>query len=59
MKTVTVNASQTYDVVIGKDVINMLPEKITELCRNAKVMVVTDDKVASFHSDKVKSILYK
>lgn len=57
MKTVTVNASQTYDVVIGKDVINMLPEKITELCRNAKVMVVTDDKVASFHSDKVKSIL--
>ena len=57
MRTVTVNASQTYDVVIGKDVINMLPEKITELCRNAKVMVVTDDKVASFHSDKVKSIL--
>ena len=30
MKTITVNASVTYDVIIGKDVINMLPEKITE-----------------------------
>lgn len=57
MRTVTVNASQTYDVIIGKDVINMLPEKITELFGQAKVMVVTDDKVASFHSDKVKNIL--
>ncbi len=57
MKTVTVNASQTYDVIIGKDVINMLPEKITELFKKAKVMIVTDDKVASLHSDKVKNIL--
>ncbi len=57
MRTVTVNASEIYDVIIGKDVINMLPEKITELFKNAKVMVVTDDKVASFHSDKVKNIL--
>lgn len=57
MKTITVNASETYDVIIGKDVINMLPEKIRENFTQAKVMVVTDDKVASFYSDKVKNIL--
>ena len=57
MRTVTVNASETYDVIIGKDVINMLPEKIKSLFGSAKVMVVTDDKVASFHSEKVKNIL--
>ncbi len=57
MRTVTVNASETYDVIIGKDVINMLPEKITELFGSAKVMVVTDDKVASFHLEKVRNIL--
>ena len=57
MKTITVNASVTYDVIIGKDVINMLPEKITEKFAQAKVMIVTDDKVASFYSDRVKNIL--
>ena len=36
MRTVTVNASETYDVIIGKDVINMLPEKIKSLSAKGK-----------------------
>ncbi len=57
MKTVTVEASKKYDVIIGENVINMLGEKICALFGNAKVMVVTDDKVASLHLEKVKAVL--
>ena len=57
MKTVSVNASKIYDIIIGRDAINLLPEKLESLFGKGKVMVVTDDKVASFHYEKVRKIL--
>ncbi|MBR3588833.1 MAG: 3-dehydroquinate synthase [Clostridia bacterium] len=57
MKTVVVSASKNYDIIIGKDVINCLPEKIKNNYSEAKVMVVTDDKVASLHLEKLRKIL--
>lgn len=57
MKTVKVNASKKYDVIIGENVINELPEKIKTLFKSAKVMIVTDDKVSSFHLEKLKKLL--
>lgn len=57
MKTVSVNASKNYDIIIGRDVINMLPEKIEKLFNKVKVMIVTDDKVASFHLEKLRKLL--
>ena len=57
MKTVKVNASKNYDVIIGEGVRALLPEKIRELFRNAKVMIVTDSKVSSLHLEKIKMLL--
>ena len=57
MRTVTVTASKNYDIIIGKDAINLLPEKIEKLFNKGKVMIVTDDKVASLHLEKLRKIL--
>lgn len=57
MKTVKVNASKNYDVIIGERVRSLLPEKIRELFKNAKVMIVTDSKVASLHLEKIRLLL--
>lgn len=57
MKTVKVNASKNYDVIIGAGVRKLLPEKIKELFGKAKVMIVTDSKVASLHLEKIREIL--
>lgn len=57
MRTVKVNASKKYDVIIGKNTSALLGEKVKELFGNVKVCVVTDDTVAGFHLDKIKSVL--
>lgn len=57
MHTVKVNASKKYDVIIGKNTSSLLGEKVKELFGNVKVCVVTDDTVAGFHLDKIKSVL--
>ncbi len=57
MTTVKVNASKNYDVIIDKNAISLLPEKLNELFSGARVMIVSDDKVARFHLKKVRAIL--
>ncbi len=57
MTTVKVNASKNYDVIIGKNALSLLPEKLNELFSGAKVMIVTDDKVGRFHLKKVRNKL--
>ena len=57
MKTVKVNASKKYDVIIGENARLLLPEKIRELFGDSKVMVVTDSKVASLHLEKINNLL--
>lgn len=57
MHTVKVNASKKYDVIIGSKTASLLPEKVKELFGDVKVCVVTDDVVAGFHLDSVKTVL--
>ncbi len=57
MTTVKVNASKSYDVIIGRDTISLLSEKIKSLFGSARVMIVTEDKVARFHLKKVRKVL--
>lgn len=57
MKTVSVNASKNYDVIIGENVSRFLGNKVKELFKSAKVMIVTDSKVASLHLEKIQKIL--
>lgn len=57
MKTVNVNASKNYDVIIGENVSRFLGNKVKELFKSAKVMIVTDSKVASLHLEKIQKIL--
>lgn len=57
MRTVTVNASKKYDVIIGENVVNLLPEKIKALFGSGRVMIVTDDNVGRFHLENVRNIL--
>lgn len=57
MRTVNVNASKNYDVIIGENILNLLPQKIGELFGNAKVMAVTDSNVFALHYDKIKKEL--
>ena len=53
MKTVTVNASKTYDIVIGEGLLSESGERIRALHPCKTVVVVTDDNVAKFHLTKV------
>lgn len=57
MHTVRVNASKKYDVIIGSNASCLLCEKIKELFGDAKVCIVTDDTVASYHLDKIRNSL--
>lgn len=56
-KCVTVSGVKNpYDIIIGKDVMSLLPDKVKE-CTKAKTMVIiTDDNVDKLYSDKVKSL---
>lgn len=57
MKTVSVNVSKKYDVIIGENAARLLPEKINELFPQSKVMLVTDDRVGRYHLKEVRSLL--
>lgn len=57
MEKVSVNASKQYDVIIGYDTIALLGSKIKSMFPSSNVCIVSDDRVASFHIDKVKAIL--
>ncbi|MBQ7957932.1 MAG: 3-dehydroquinate synthase [Clostridia bacterium] len=57
MITVNVNASKNYDVIIGENILSILPEKLENLFGRTKVMIVTDSTVHSLHYEKIKNIL--
>ncbi|MBE6784193.1 MAG: 3-dehydroquinate synthase [Ruminococcaceae bacterium] len=59
MKVVKVNVSKRYEVIIGRNIMQMLPEKIKEISANAKVMLVSDMNVFRLHYKKVRKILDK
>lgn len=57
MQTVSVTASKSYDVLIGRGVRTILGEKITALFPGAKVMIVSDSHVAPLHLDALEETL--
>lgn len=54
MKTVKVNASKKYDVIIGNDAVTLLGEKIREMFPSSAVCVVSDNTVASLYMQTVR-----
>ena len=59
MRTVRVNAaSQSYDVLIGKDAVTSLGEQAKTLCPGAlKALIVSETNVAPLYLDAVKAQL--
>lgn len=53
-KKVTVKGvKKPYDIVIGNNILNTLPEKIKEISNAKNVVVITDDNVDKLYSDNV------
>lgn len=57
MKTVRVNASKSYDVIIGNGVLPSLGERCLSLFRGRNALVSTDDAVKRFWLDKLTKSL--
>lgn len=57
MKKVHVNASQEYDVIIGKGIIADCGKLISEILPTSKVSIISDDKVFDIYGDIVKKSL--
>ncbi len=57
-KKVTVSGvAQPYDIIIGKDILNIIPDKINELTGAKNVVIITDDNVDRLYSEKVLNIV--
>ncbi len=57
MKTVTVNASTSYDILIEKEIIWNSGKYVKRLLGNARVCIVTDDTVNSLYSEPLENSL--
>ena len=58
-KKVTVSGvKKPYDIIIGKDILNIIPDKIKELTKAKTVVVITDDNVDKLYSDTVLKMLF-
>ena len=53
IRTVSVNASKKYDVLIGKGLIDKAGEKIKEIISPCKCAIITDDVVDNLYSERV------
>ena len=57
-KTVTVKGVKNpYDVIIGNNILNIIPDKIKELTRAKTIAVITDDNVDRLYADNVLAML--
>jgi len=57
-ETLVVHTDQhTYPIIIGEDVLHLLPTVIQELpVAISKICIITDEKVGNLHADKLKKI---
>lgn len=53
-QTVRINASKSYDVVIGGGILDSVGEMCAELFNGGKVVIITDDKVADLYLARVR-----
>lgn len=57
MKRLTVNASGSYDILIGSGLLKGCGEAIRKVCDAEKICIVSDDNVAALYEDTVKASL--
>ncbi len=57
MKTINVNASKEYDVIIGEGILSSLGERCVSLLGKGKAVIVTDSNVAPLWLGKAKTSL--
>ena len=57
MNTVTVSASKTYDILIGKGLLNQLCEQVKKLGKAQKVCVVSESTVYPLYGKVVTESL--
>ncbi len=57
MKTVLVNASKEYEVVIGTDILSYLGERCVSLLGKSRAIIVTDSNVAPLWLEKAENSL--
>lgn len=57
MTTVTVNASRTYDIKIGKGLLSSLPEEIKKLGKVRKISIVSDSNVYPLYGESCRASL--
>ncbi len=57
-KLVAVNGvNKPYNIIIGKDVLEELPQKIREVSNAKTIVIITDDNVDKLYANKVTQIL--
>ena len=57
MKNIVINASKSYEVKIGKGVVNDLAQYIKQVKQCSKIAVITDDIVGSLYGKQVCKLL--
>lgn len=58
MKRVKIQLEKnSYDIIIEKDILSRLSFFIAEIYKNKKIYIITDDQVAEFYLQKVRTIL--
>lgn len=57
MKKIKINlGAHSYNAVIGKDILSMLPEEMSKLNISGKAALITDDVVYSSHKNKIERL---
>lgn len=59
MKTIKVNCSKTYDIFLGKNILNQVPHILKNLDLGSNILLVTDDNVEPLYAQKVIGHLEK
>ena len=57
MKTISINASSTYDVVIGQDLLPMIGDYIRNITRGQKAAIISDSNVWPLYGDIIAKSL--
>ncbi|MCL2474284.1 MAG: 3-dehydroquinate synthase [Alphaproteobacteria bacterium] len=59
MKTITVNTSKTYDIVIGTGILEEAGSYVRKTCGGQKAVIVMDDNVAVLYEKRMTDTLVK
>ncbi len=57
METIRIDLSKSYDVIVGSGIISLLPEKLHEINKNCRIMLVSDKTVYGYYGDGIIGLL--